>query len=425
MPENFEKRHLSKMKHRFDLQYWILLILALFQIGFGFTRNTPKEILEGLGKILTNSDVLITDYFGQGNMGAAFVNSGLLVLMFIYLLYKMKIQIVGVHMAGVFTIAGFALFGKNIMNVWPPLIGVYLYSRYKKEPFIHFIISGLFSTAFSPLVSEIMFIQGVERFISIPLGIASGILLGFIIPNVGSSMINFHYGLNLGNVGFTAGMLGMLYVSTLKSYSFAPTPRIIWTTGNNLILSIYLFILFAVLILLGFHKARNLKEHLVDINEYSGRLVTDFVILEGVHPTLINMGIMGMVSTFYILFIGGDLNGPTIGSILCVSGFAAFGLNLRNVLPIFFGVYFAALTKMFSATTPSIQMAALLGTFLAPVAGEYGPVWGVVAASLHSSVVLNVTYLHGGLNLYNNGFSAGLVAAVLVPIIEVFEKENL
>ena len=37
---------------------------------------------------------------------------------------------------------------------------------------------------------------------------------------------------------------------------------------------------------------------------------------------------------------------------------------------------------------------------------------------------MNIGYLHGGMNLYNNGFAGGLVAAVLVPIIESFRKEN-
>ena len=36
---------------------------------------------------------------------------------------------------------------------------------------------------------------------------------------------------------------------------------------------------------------------------------------------------------------------------------------------------------------------------------------------MHSSAALSVGSLHAGLNLYNNGFAAGLVAAVLVPVI--------
>lgn len=39
-------------------------------------------------------------------------------------------------------------------------------------------------------------------------------------------------------------------------------------------------------------------------------------------------------------------------------------------------------------------------------------------------VVLCVGALHGGLNLYNNGFSAGLVCIILIPLIEVFQKEK-
>ena len=35
------------------------------------------------------------------------------------------------------------------------------------------------------------------------------------------------------------------------------------------------------------------------------------------------------------------------------------------------------------------------------------------------TVVMNVGYLHGGMNLYNNGFSGGFVAGILIPIFDV------
>jgi hypothetical protein len=37
---------------------------------------------------------------------------------------------------------------------------------------------------------------------------------------------------------------------------------------------------------------------------------------------------------------------------------------------------------------------------------------------------LSVGSLHAGLNLYNNGFAAGLVAAVLVPVIVAVRGER-
>ena len=57
-------------------------------------------------------------------------------------------------------------------------------------------------------------------------------------------------------------------------------------------------------------------------------------------------------------------------------------------------------------------------------AGQFGWKWGIAAGVIHASVVLNTGFLHGGLNLYNNGFSAGLVCIVLVPLIEALRRDR-
>ena len=56
------------------------------------------------------------------------------------------------------------------------------------------------------------------------------------------------------------------------------------------------------------------------------------------------------------------------------------------------------------------------GHTLAPIAGRFGIIAGIFAGFVHVSMAFNVGYLHGGINLYNNGFSGGFVAAMLVPI---------
>ena len=58
-----------------------------------------------------------------------------------------------------------------------------------------------------------------------------------------------------------------------------------------------------------------------------------------------------------------------------------------------------------------------LRTTLAPIAGRFGWGWGIVAGFIHSSAAQTVGALHGGLNLYNNGFAAGIVASALTPVI--------
>ena len=47
----------------------------------------------------------------------------------------------------------------------------------------------------------------------------------------------------------------------------------------------------------------------------------------------------------------------------------------------------------------------------------FGWPFGVVAGLIHSAVVLQAGLPLEGMNLYNNGFSAGLVALVLYPVI--------
>lgn len=412
-------------KFSFDFKYIFITFVSIAQIIFGLTQNSLVEIYTGIISIITQPDTLISDYIGLSNMGAAFVNSGLLTLLFIFMLYKMKQKLNGVFIAALFTISGFALFGKNLMNVWFIIIGVLLYSKLKKEKFKKYLIAALFGTALAPVVSEIMYSTNLSYYISVPLGMISGIALGFILPPLASALINVHHGFNLYNIGFTAGMIGTIYISILRSYGFIPTPQFIWTEGNNFVLGIYLLLLFLIIFITGFYLNGFSFKNYKNVLNYSGRLVTDFMQLEGIPLSLMNIGITGLLTLGYILLINGDLNGPTIGGIFTIAGFSAFGKHPKNVLPIFLGVFIGSVTKIFNINDPAIQLAALFGTALSPIAGEFGWFWGATAAFIHSSVVLNVGYLHGGLNLYNNGFSAGIVAAIIVPIIGTFGKGEL
>ena len=105
-------------------------------------------------------------------------------------------------------------------------------------------------------------------------------------------------------------------------------------------------------------------------------------------------------------------------------GFAAFGKHPKNILPVMFGVLVSTVIMVHNLQDPSVVLAALFGTALAPIAGQFGWKWGIVAGIIHSSVVLNVGGLHGWMNLYNNGFAAGLVCIVLVPLIEAIRNHN-
>jgi hypothetical protein len=405
-------------------EYAILTFYAMSFIIFGFIIDSAKDIFKGLFRIIREPDILITDYIGVGGMGAAFVNSGLIALVSILILFMLKINITGAATSAVWLMAGFALFGKNIFNIWFIIAGVWLYSRYQKEKFSKYIFIAMFGTSLAPLVTQVMFNTGLPKILSISLGMVIGLGVGFILPPLSAYLMRVHQGFNLYNIGFTAGVIGTITISVFKSYGLKIEERFIWTSGNNNILGMFLFLLFMSMIIISLIIDKSAYMKYKNLFKYTGRLVSDFMILEGFAPTLFNMGVNGIFATAYVIIVGGDLNGPTIGGIFTIVGFSAFGKHLKNMLPIFIGVFLGSISKTWSINDPSILMAALFGTTLAPIAGAFGWKWGIVAGFLHSSLVLNVGFLHGGVNLYNNGFSGGLVAATLIPIIEALRKDE-
>jgi hypothetical protein len=82
------------------------------------------------------------------------------------------------------------------------------------------------------------------------------------------------------------------------------------------------------------------------------------------------------------------------------------------------GIVAATLVFGKSLDAPGPLLAALFGTTLAPLAGEFGPIAGVLAGFLHLAVVDRSAAWHGGMNLYNNGFSGGLVATLFMAVLE-------
>jgi hypothetical protein len=124
------------------------------------------------------------------------------------------------------------------------------------------------------------------------------------------------------------------------------------------------------------------------------------------------------------VLVGGDLNGPVLGGILTVMGFAAFGKHIWNTFPVVLGVALAAVIFGRELAAPGVILAALFGTTLAPIAGEFGIPAGILAGFLHLAIVLRTGAWHIGIGLYNNGFAGGLTATVLVSVIEWYRTNS-
>lgn len=396
--------------------------------GAGLLMDRPSDLRDGLLAIVTSPSILLHDYLAVGGVGATMVNAGLCGLISHLILRWLKIDLSGPFIAAVYTVIAFAFFGKNILNIWPIFAGVAAYARYQRVSLKNYALVALFGTTLAPMVSLLAFGSRLEGLTAYASGAGLGMLAGFILPPLASHMLRFHDGYSIYNIGFTGGIVGSFLVAILRSFDLAVTPVVVLADEFDLLLKQLLNSLFVLMILAGaglaLRSEKPLKQSCREILASSGRLVSDFTTIGNHAAVLINMGVMGLISTGYVMLVGGHFNGPVIGGILTVVGFSAFGKHPRNCLSLLAGVALAAQLKIWGLDSTGVVLAGLFGTTLAPIAGHYGQWAGLMAGFFHFSIVHNVGVLHGGVNLYNNGFAAGFVASFLVPLIDALKREK-
>ena len=394
---------------------WSFVVLL---VAAGFVMDTPQNILAGLKTIALSESALITDYVLIAGPGAALVNSAIVTAISIAVLRKSQDVLNGLTLVVLGLMAGFSLFGKNFLNIWPILIGTWLYSKAVREPFGSYVNIGLMATALSPLISYTALDNGWG---SPLMALLMGLVIGFVMPPLTEYTFRIQNGMNLYNVGFACGLLAFICVPLMGSMGAAPTTYYHWASGYNLYFGIFFLAVCSVLIIAGLFFCRKPPwaswAGYRNLLETSGRAPSDYLRMFGPAPVLINMGINGLMGMAFIFLAGGDLNGPTVGGIFTIMGFSAFGKHARNILPVMAGVALGGTVMSFNLWDPAVQLACLFCTTLAPVSGFFGWPFGILAGFLHSCVVLYTGSPVAGMNLYNNGFSGGLIAIVLYPII--------
>lgn len=276
----------------------------------------------------------------------------------------------------------------------------------------------LFGTALGPLVSEISFNLGLPIYQGVLCGILAGFISGFFMPVLAQRFFHFHKGFCLYNTGFTAGIIATLCTAIFRSFGFEVDTVHLISQGNNKPLSLFLFLIFAAMLIVGLIFNRWSFRGCGALMKESGRGVSDFIKSHSHGPVFINMSLLGIIFTIYILLVGGELNGPVIGGIFTIVGFGVSGKHLKNVLPILAGVYLVSHFSVHDVSSTAALLAALFGTSLSPISGHYGLAAGVIAGGIHAMLTANISFLHAGMNLYNNGFSGGFVAAITIPIFE-------
>ena len=410
---------------RYEKMYPCLWIYTAILFFTGLVWAGPRDVLSGLARIVLTEDALITDYILVSGPGSALVNSALVTAISILVLRASREPLNGMSLVVIGLMSGFSLFGKNPVNIWPILLGSWLYAKSRKEPFGKYAATGLMATALAPVVSYIALDNGWGTPAS---GVLVGVLIGFIMPPLSAYTYKVQNGMNLYNIGSACGLVAFILVPLMSSMGADPTPYYRWATGYDHVFAPMLAALCLLLILAGlFFCKRPVWAAWAGYRrllQTSGRAPSDYLRMFGAAPVLINTGVNGLIGMTFILAGGGELNGPTIGGILTIMGFSAFGKHAFNIIPVMGGVFLGSLVMHWSLNDPAVQLACLFCTTLAPVSGYFGWPYGVLAGFIHSSVVLYTGSPVAGMNLYNNGFSGGLVAIVLYATIVAIARHR-
>ena len=402
-----------------EMKIFVYVTAFLLYIA-AFLLASPKEILQGLITIIWSKDALITDYFKLAGYGAAFFNTALVLTIGIWLVNIAKLPFTGITIAALAIDVCFGFWGKNPVNIFPILMGVLLYAKLHKASIGRYLYTALFGACLGPVVTEVMYKLPFSFGIRLIVTIIIGILIGMMLPPLSAHTVSMHMGYNLFNVGFSGGVLAFGMVCLMRSFSLEVEPVFIWQEGIHPGITIGVYGYFLLVFLYGFWLSDGKISKLWKIMKHPGRAIADFVIMDGPGATLMNMAIVGIVTETYILMIGGDLSGPVQGAVFMAFGYAAFGAHIKNYIPVLCGVFLSCFLTQYLPTTPGIQIAAIFCIGLAPIAGQFGPVAGIGAGFLHAAIVMYTSQMYGGLNLYNNGFSCGWVAIIMVPLIESF-----
>jgi len=435
---------------------WGLFMVLTIIYGYALTAaehgaGALGVVVSGLITIYTSPALLVHDYFAMAGVGAAFINSAMAGLLSLGAFKFAKLPIGGLQMGAFGLVMGFALLGKNPVNMFPILLGAYLYSLFKKEPYKNHVTMAAFSTCLAPVVSQPPHIPQVVNAIghagAVIMGALLGVLIGFVINSMAGFIKKSHEGLNLYNIGWGAGLISIaltVIYNAMGIEAFGPgiTPgySIVGIRGNaafyNPQLYAYMWGMAIFFFAVGFLSGGRLSK----LSEILHMKSDDnlFYNKYGKSHTYLAMGFLSLLALAITLIFRVNLGAGVLGAIISMVGWGGFGKAVANCAAIIAGVMLGGLARYLLApgflgqitvleyfsTQSVIWTSAFWGTCLSPMAKYFGWKWALLIGMVHFAFAFSVAPFHWGQNLYNNGLAAGFVCVVMIPFIRSIDKKG-
>jgi len=277
----------------------IVSVIGGVMIAIAFSVNSPSEVFMGELAILTSPSILITDYIAYANLGAAFFNAGLVTMIGLGLALLINARFNGYLLSAIFTLTGFAFFGKNPFNVLPIIVGVFLYDLlFSHQRMKDLIAPLLFGTTLGQVVSQVAFGFGFGWW-GLLVGILLGILVGVLLAALMNHIYSFHLGYNLYNTGTTGGFVATVVYITMRGFGLEIQPAFYWSTEHTGFLTWFVLAVLIGLIIIGLLWGASFSQY-KKLWKRSGRLASDYVVITDLGTTLVNMGLVGLIALGYV-----------------------------------------------------------------------------------------------------------------------------
>ncbi|MBR4852519.1 MAG: DUF1576 domain-containing protein, partial [Clostridia bacterium] len=378
------------------------------------------------------------------------------------IIFFSKVKSKATTFAGYMLVVAHCFYGLNFLNMLPTLFGVWLSCVIRKKHFKEYVHVALFSTALGPFISDFVFRYTLkEAFVlgqpkvsvfGVVLAIVFGISAGFVVPALLPGTTKMHRGFNMFKAGLAIGIMGIFVYSFMYPTLGLEAPDTLvinnpeyysMKLGYYGFMNIFFVLLFASAIIIGFvlnnYSFRGYKELYRSVS-YG----VDFLDKFGMPVCLINFGIYGFCILAYLNVIfylpdifpflpqGIGFTGATVGVVFAALTFSADGQQPRTVAPIALGymllsVIVCILCSILGKDVPwTLSTQAYINglafaTGLCSFSGKYGKRIGVLAGLLSAVICTSTAAIHGGFVLYNGGFTAGLTALVLLPVLDFYK----
>lgn len=424
--------------------HFLTIFFTFFSMSFlvaAFFMPDREQMFTGLWRIICSPTKATTNFFSVGGYAATFLNMGLVGLICTGL-YALPGENPN-HAATLVTIltTGFGAWGIHIVNMWPTMLGVMLYVVVHKKNFGEHTNAMLFSTGLAPFMSELMirYPDPNTLHFNIPgilLALVVGMTIGFFLPSGLDHSPKIHKGFDLYSAALPVGMSAFLLQSCMYKAMGVAVPDQLSDLSviSPAIVNTFCLLLFSSFIVIAFLMGCRPKDYwqlMIDPEP-----IVNFSITYGNATMLMNVGLYGLFILGYYNLVGAPMNGVTFGVIFCMLSTCNSGSHPANIWPIMLG--YALASHLFELVSPfvggvftqslnnqSIVVGLCYANGLSPISDKYGWHYGMIAAMMHFCMVTTVPELHGGMCLYNGGFTAALVCMLMLPGLERHFKPKL